>query len=227
MKDPILKPETLQKAVATLQTCPVPQHELAEAMHNDVAALHNVVESDDPIANLEGQPTDFRRKAVESLARYSGLTARELRMYDNDVMPLVHYLEDKQSHPDLNLDSSVSSYLSGKHGVLSALAIPNIRNAKYQVRWTRSQAAGLQLVAALQLHRATKKSYPAKLEDLGLGQMPQNEVGDGFQYKLEKGVAHLAMPVNKDFASVLSLKEEDGKGFQRLPYKEGAIQLLP
>ena len=193
-----LKKATLERIMADMERCAPSQDVLGALMEYELLRAHNSMS-----AGTQTGP-----------AVWSGWTKREMRIYDNQMLPCI-----RASYAKEFTDGEESKRL------VSSVPIPDYSRARAVLCFSRTRARGLQLMAALQLYRLEKKRFPGSLEQLkqvGFTSPALNELSSApFSYSLKDGKPELKIPVDGEMAKRVGL------GQQRVtPYRDGFIQLL-
>jgi hypothetical protein len=95
-----------------------------------------------------------------------GLLSREIRLFKNDFFPILKQARVGSVMMNQAPSGNLSDWFTGRHGLMSALMIPNCSGAEQQFRLARKRQAFLHLYTYARIYRLAKGKWPAKLDDL-------------------------------------------------------------
>lgn len=201
-----LKPESLQLIIAELPRYTQPPQTFVKSLENEVLMIHNSI--DDPATPVLSTLTEAKTDAsagdwfLDGVLRKTGLVDREMRMYDNLVVPLIQAKGDPSSLSRVDESNWLSLELSGKAGIIAMTMVPPTGRARYQFNVLRTRLAAFRIVAALQLYHGRKKAYPDNLDalkEVGLDPIPAAGINkNNFVYSLSSGQPALTLVVEPE-----------------------------
>lgn len=228
--------KTCAEIIKSLREGELSEDCLGTAMEYEALMCHNSLQLAFPGSLSSGQPNpnssnpDWLVYLTNSAFRYSGLLARETRLWENEEYTVIQVAQGKLNKDSLpDRDPSLMDGLLGRRGYfLAPMLMANMRRALEQVLYIRSQMRALQIVAALQGYRARNHSYPKNLQqakEFGLPEIPKNPLGKDFVYENDGSSARLLIPVIEADAFLLGLNtsHDDSYGY---PYKDGFLEFF-
>lgn len=174
----------LERFLRLLEQTQLPATELNEPFEVEFYAANNLFDKMKQNQELNLDPSmDFG-----ALARIPGLLNREIRLFQNDYIPLLGDLkEGRESDLSWAGDLSFWTWFSGSHGAFSAIAIPNFYKAKQHQELLEEKQSFLHLYASLILASVQDGKWPATikaLEESGYKPLPGLDLTK-VQYKIE------------------------------------------
>lgn len=212
-----LKPATLEEALRRLRQAELPPEAVTTALEFEALLAHNSLSWEYRGANQPPAATGSG-VAIDYFLRYSGLTSRETRLWENDEFEFLEIASGRKPG-DLSWISSITLLddVLGHHSkFLTPVALPNPTRTKLHFNLVRAKMGALEIVLALRLYREQHHKWPQALGDLSAFEIPANPLGKPYLYSLANDKPQLLIPIPDADAESLGLKrlEPHEPGFE-------------